>query len=324
MPYAIVAVARGGADVLERREIDPPVPAAGQVLLRQTAVGLNFIDIYFRKGLYPWPVESDLVLGSEGAGVVEAVGPEVAGFAAGQRVAYTVPNGGYATHRLVPASHLVALPDGIDDATAAAIMLKGLTAHYLVNRSYAAKAGDTVLVHAAAGGVGLILGQWLKALGATAIGTAGGAEKCRLAAASGYAHTIDYRTEDVAARVAEITGGAGVEAAYDSVGADTYAGSMAALKLHGTFVTFGQSSGPLVDIKVADLAKKSLKATRPTLFHFIADRAYLEAAAAELFALVTSGRIAVAINQTLPLEEAAEAHRLLEGRATTGCTVLTV
>lgn len=324
MPYTIAASGPGGPEVLERREIDMPMPGAGEVLIRQTAIGLNFIDIYFRRGLYPWPKEGDLVLGSEGAGVVEAVGPAVSGFETGQRVAYTVANGGYASHRLVPAVDLVALPDDIDDATAAAIMLKGLTVRYLTGTSYAAKSGDTVLAHAAAGGVGLLLGQWLKALGVTAIGTAGGAEKCRKAMASGYAEMIDTSSEDIAARVEDITGGAGVDAVYDSVGADTYAASMTALKLHGTFVAFGQSSGPIADFKLADLAAKSLKATRPTLFHFTRDRDWLDAAAAELFDMVRSGRIGVAINQTFPLEDAAEAHRQLEGRRTTGCTVLTV
>lgn len=322
MPYAIVAPRAGGAEILQKRQIDPPAPGEGQVLIRQSAVGVNFIDIYFRQGLYPWPVEKDLILGSEGAGVVEALGAGVEGFAPGDRVAYTFPNGAYATHRLVPATHLVALPDDIGDKTAAAVMLKGLTAHYLIHRSYEVKTGDRVLVHAAAGGVGLIVGQWLAALGAVAIGTAGGAEKCATAAANGYAHTIDYRSEDVAARVAEITGGAGVDAVYDSVGKDTYEGSLAALKTFGTFVSFGQSSGPVTEFKLTDLAKKSLFATRPTLFHFIADRDYLQSAAADLFAMVEGGKIKVAINLTLPLDQAAEAHRLLEGRKTTGCTVL--
>lgn len=322
MPYAIVAPQPGPADILEKRKIDPPVPGEGQALIRQTAVGMNFLDIYIRNGLYPWQVDKDLILGSEGAGLVEALGPGVEGFTVGERVAYTFLNGAYATHRLVPASHLVSLPDAIDDQVAAAIMLKGLTAHYLIHRSFKVKSGDWVLVHAAAGGVGLIVGQWLNALGVTAIGTAGGAEKCALAAKNGYAHTIDYRNEDVAARVAEITGGAGVDAVYDSVGKDTYESSLAALKTFGTLISFGQSSGPVTEFKLADLAKKSLSATRPTLFHFIADRAYLEKAAADLFAMVAGGRINIAINQTLPLEEAAEAHRLLEGRKTTGCTVL--
>lgn len=322
MPYAIVAPRTGSADLLEKRIINPPAPGEGQVLIHQTAVGVNYLDIYIRQGLYPWQVDKDLILGSEGAGVVEALGSGVSGFATGDRVAYTFLNGAYATHRLVPASHLVHLPDDIDDKVAAAIMLKGLTAHYLIHRSFKVKQGDWALVHAAAGGVGLIVGQWLEALGVTAIGTAGGAVKCALAADNGYAHTIDYRTEDVAARVAEITGGAGVDVVYDSVGKDTYKGSLAALKTFGTLVCFGQSSGPVTDFKLADLAAKSLSVTRPTLFHFIADRQYLEQAAGDLFDMVRGGVIKVAINQTLPLEEAAEAHRLLEGRKTTGCTVL--
>lgn len=324
MPYAMVATRQGGPEVFERREIDAPVPGDGQVRIRQAAVGLNYIDVYFRQGLYPWPVEADLVLGGEGAGVVEEAGPGVAGFSKGQRVAYTFPNGAYASERLVPASHLVNLPDSIDDRTAAAIMLKGLTVHYLVNRSYRVSPGDVVLVHAAAGGVGLILGQWLKALGATAIGTAGGADKCRMAAENGYVHTVDYRSEDVAARIADITGGRGVAAVYDSVGKDTYAASMASLAMHGTFVSFGQSSGPVTELTVADLAKKSLFATRPSLFHFLSDRAYLDSAAADLFEMVSSGKVKIQVNQSFPLEKVADAHQALEGRQTTGSTVLTV
>jgi len=234
MAYAIAAAQPGGSDVLTRIEITPPTPGEGEVMIRQSAVGLNFIDIYIRTGLYPWPVDENLILGCEGAGVVEAVGPGVTGFSAGDRVAYTVPNGAYATHRLVPAAMLVHLPDGVSDEQAAATMLKGLTAYYLLNDSYPAQAGETVLFHAAAGGVGLLAGQWLAARGVRAIGTAGGPAKCRLARDNGYAEAIDYRAEDFVARVRELTDGAGVAAVYDSVGADTVLGSVDCLKTFGT------------------------------------------------------------------------------------------
>lgn len=323
MPYAIVASHQGDSSVLQRREIDMPTPGAGEVVIRHTAVGLNFIDIYIRTGLYPWPVEKDHILGNEAAGVIEAVGDGVDGFAVGDRVAYVEHSGGgYASHRVIGTAKLVKVPDSIDDKTAAAVMLKGLTAHYLLHRSYPVNQGETVLFHAGAGGVGLIAGQWLAHKGVTAIATAGGAEKCALAAANGYQHVIDYRSQDFVAEVDSITGGAGVAAVYDGVGKDTYPGSLECLTNFGMFVSFGQSSG-VPEFVLADLAKHgSLSATRPTLFHFVADRAYLDQAAADLFALVGDGTIKVTINQERPLEEAADAQDQLEARKTTGCTVL--
>ena len=290
--------------------------------MRHNAIGVNFIDTYFRSGLYPWPVESDLVLGSEAAGVVAALGAGVSGFALGDRVAYTIPNGAYVAERVIDAKHLVHLPDGVSDDVAAASMLKGLTAHYLLHRSFKVQKGQTVLFHAAAGGVGLIAGQWLAAMGVTAIGTAGGPDKCALAAKHGYAHMIDYKSEDFVARVAEITDGAGVDAVYDSIGHDTIQGSLDCLKTLGTLVNFGQSSGPALDFKLSDLAAGSFTVTRPVLFHFTADRNYLEAASAELFAMIENGTLKINVNQRYDLTNAADAHRALEARQTTGSTVL--
>ena len=322
MAHAIIAHKPGGADILEWRGIDMPAPKAGEVLIRHTAVGVNFIDIYFRKGAYPWPVESDLTLGAEGAGIVEALGDGVTDFAKGDRVAYVSGNGAYSTHRALPAASLVKLPDTISDEIAAAAMLKGLTAHYLLHHSYPVKAGDTVLYHAAAGGVGLLIGQWLAAKGVRAIGTAGGPEKCALAKAHGFTDVIDYKAGDFVPQVMELTDGKGVEAVYDSVAADTLAGSLKCLKRFGTLVNFGQSSGPATDFKISDLAVGSLRLTRPTLFHFIAERTWLESASADLFNVIGDGTVTLAINQRFALEKAADAHAALESRKTTGSTVL--
>jgi len=283
---------------------------------------VNFLDVYYRGGSYPWPVEADLVTGSEGAGVVEAVGAGVTGFAVGQRVAYTTPNGAYATHRLLDAALLVPLPDDIPDEIAAAVMLKGLTAHYLLHHSFPVEAGQTVLFHAAAGGVGLIAGQWLAAKGVRAIGTAGGPEKCALALQNGYEAVIDYRAQDFVAEVGRLTGGKGVAAVYDSVGADTIMGSLDALERFGTLVSFGQSSGTPDQLKIKDLTRGSLRVTRPTLFHHVARRDWLLQAAEDLFGMIRSGRIVIRIDRSLPLQEVAEAHDGLEGRRTTGSTVL--
>jgi NADPH2:quinone reductase len=264
------------------------------------------------------------VLGSEGAGVIEAVGSDVQGLAVGDRVGYTLANGAYATHRLIDAAYVVKLPDNISSELAASIMLKGLTVAYLIHDSFKVKAGDTVLFHAAAGGVGLIAGQWLKALGATTIGTAGGPEKCALAKANGYDHVIDYKSTDFEAEVMRLTDGVGVDVTYDSVGNDTMARSLTSTRRHGTIIAFGQSSGPYADFKITDLAKGSYYLSRPTLFHFAGDRAWLEAASAKLFTAVTDGTIDVSINQRFALEDVAKAHDALTGRATTGCTILTV
>jgi len=262
-----------------------------RVLIRQTAIGVNFIDIYFRQGLYPWQVASDLILGSEGAGVVDTAGPDASGFDVGQRVDYAIANGAYATHRLVPAAQIVALPDDISDEVAAAVMLKGLTAYYPIRDSYDAKPGDTVLFHAAAGGVRLIAGQWLQARGVRAIGTAVGVEKCALARAHGYGDVIDYQREDFVSRVKELTDGAGVAGVFDSVGRDTIMGSVACLARFGTFVSFGQSSGMPDMFRISDLATGSLRLTRPILFHYTASLARLETATAALFDVIRTGEV---------------------------------
>ena len=324
MTYAMAAVRPGGSDMIRRIDIDVPAAGAGEVVIAHEAIGINFIDIYIRTGAYPWPVDKDLILGSEGAGIITAVGEGVSHVAVGDRVGYTLPNGAYATHRAINADMVVKLPDAITSDVAAAIMLKGLTVAYLVEDSHVVQAGDTVLFHAAAGGVGLLAGQWLKSLGATAIGTAGGPDKCALAAAHGYDHVIDYKTEDVVTRVMEITGNAGVDVAYDSVGKDTFAGTLASVKRHGRIVAFGQSSGPYADFKIADLGAGSLHLTRPTLFHFATSRPWLEAASETLFGLVGDGTLKVNVNQRFPLEEVTAAHEALAARQTTGCTILDV
>ena len=324
MGYAMAAATPGGTEVIRRIEIGEITPAAGEVVIAHEAIGVNFIDIYIRTGAYPWPVDKDLILGSEGAGTVTAVGEGVTHLAVGDRVGYTLPNGAYATTRAINAGMVVKLPDAIASDIAAAIMLKGLTVAYLLTRSYQVKAGDTVLFHAAAGGVGLLAGQWMKALGATTIGTAGGPEKCALARANGYDHVIDYRSEDFAAEVMKITDGAGVNAVYDSVGRDTMAKSLACTRRHGTVVHFGQSSGPYDDFQIKELAAGSLYLTRPTLFHFATERDWLEAASADMFAKVADGTLKVSINKRAPLEDVAAVHEALASRQTTGCTVLTV
>jgi NADPH2:quinone reductase len=263
-----------------------------------------------------------LIPGGEAAGVVDAVG-EGAAFKIGDRVAYTLPIGAYRTRRVVPADRLVKLPDGIAFDVAASMMLKGMTTQFLLTSCYAVKAGDIVLVHAAAGGVGLLMGQWLKSLGATAIGTVGSSDKIAVAKASGYSHVIDYRADDFAVRVKDITGGKGCDVVYDSVANDTWRGSLKCLRRRGLFVCFGQSSGPIVDFKFTDLvAGGSLYATRPTLFDYIKTAEELQARAADLFAKVLSGAVKAHIGQRMPLRDAAQAHRDLEARRTTGSTVL--
>jgi len=323
MTHAIVQDETGGPDVLSYREIPDPVPGPGELVVRHTAIGLNYIDTYFRKGLYPAPNGMPMTIGNEAAGVVEAVGDGVTLFSPGDRVAYAGPLGAYAQRRAIAADKVVAIPDGVADETAAAMMLKGMTARYLLKEVYKVEPGSTILCHAAAGGVGLIVGQWAKALGATAIGTVGSAEKAELARQNGYAHVINYREEDFVARVKELTDGRGVDVVYDSVGKDTYPGSLDCLRPLGMWATFGQSSGVIENFNLADLASRgSLFATRPTLFTYIATRPRLEANAADLFAAVADGSVNIAIGQTFPLADAAGAHRALEGRKTTGSTVL--
>lgn len=323
MAYRIVADGIGGPDVLKREEIEVGAPGAGQVRLRHTAVGLNYLDTYFRSGLYPWPPNAEPVAGGEAVGIVEAVGEGVSGFAEGDRVGYTLPIGAYTSHRIVPADRMMHIPDGVSDEVAACSILKGLTAHYLITRTFPVKPEHTVLFQAAAGGVGLIAGQWLKHIGATAIGTAGGAEKCALAAANGYGHVIDYRAKDFVAEVNEITNGEKCHVVFDGVGKDTYPGSLDCLRRLGMFVTFGNASGAIEDFSLKDIASRGgLFATRPSLFNYIVTRDELEEGASALFGLIADGTIKVAVNQTYPLSDVAEAHRALEARETTGSTVL--
>src|ERR1700722_18234614 len=314
----------GGPEALEWAALVTAAPRHGEVRIVQRAIGVNFIDTYFRSGLYPWP-STPLIPGAEAAGVVTQVGEAVTGFNVGDRVAYTMPLGAYRTQRVVPAERLVKLPDAISFDVAASVMLKGLTAQFLLTSCYPVKAGDTVLVHAAAGGVGLLLGQWLKVIGATSIGTAGSPEKAAIAKANGYSHVINYRSEDFAARVQEITGAKGCDVVYDSVGKDTWRGSLKCLRRRGMFVSFGQSSGPITEFGVGDLQSGgSLYACRPTLFDYVAGSEELQARAADLFAALGKGNIKSHIGQRVALRDAAQAHRELESRRTVGATVLQV
>lgn len=322
MPHAIRIHQHGGPEVLTWEEVEVGEPGPGQVRLRHTAIGLNFIDVYHRTGLYPIPLPFSP--GSEGAGVVEAVGPGVTSLKPGDRVGYcTAGVGGYAEVRLAPADKLVPLPDWLDDQTAAAMLLQGMTTRYLLRKTYPVRAGDTVLVHAAAGGVGLIACQWANALGATVIGTVGSAAKAELARAHGCHHVINYAEEDFAAKVRELTGGRGVEVVYDGIGKDTFEKSLDCLKLRGFMVTFGNASGPVPPMPPALLGQKGgLFLTRPSLAHYTATRDELLETAADLFSVVRDGRVKINVHQTFALKDAAEAHRALEGRKTTGSTVL--
>lgn len=323
MAGAVVAHRPGGPEVLEWTELAVEMPGPGEVLIRQEAAGLNFIDTYYRSGLYPWP-EGVLVPGAEAAGTVVAVGAGVTAFSAGQRVAYLERTGAYREMRVMPADRLFLLPDGIDAALAASVLLKGLTAQALVSTAAPVEAGQTVLVHAAAGGVGLLLGQWIASLGARAIGTAGSPEKAALARAHGYDAVIEYRREDFAARVAELTDGALCDTVFDAVGKDTWRGSLACLRPHGRFVSFGQASGPIEGFRIADLAAGSRSAIRPVVFDYLATPQERRARSEALFARLADGRLRAAPAARLPLREAAQAHRALEGRATTGSTILTM
>lgn len=318
---AIVARGVGDPSVLEWTEVPAAAPGPGEVLVAHRAVGVNFIDTYFRKGVYPWPSEPHIP-GAEAAGVVEAVGGGV-NFKVGDRVAYIMNIGAYRTRRVVPADRLVKVPDEIPFEVAASVMLKGMTAQFLVTSCFAVQRGQHVLVHAAAGGVGLLLGQWLSSLGAVAIGTVGSEEKMQIARDNGYAHLVNYRKEDFAARVREITQGAGCDVVYDSVGNDTWRGSLKSLKPRGLFVCFGQSSGVIADFKLADLsAGGSLYCTRPTLFDYIRKREDLEARSSDLFERMRGGKLRAHVGQKVALKDAAEAHRELESRRTTGAMVL--
>jgi NADPH2:quinone reductase len=324
MPHAIRFHKTGGPEVMVWEEIHLGKPGAGEVRIRQTTIGLNFTDVYHRTGLYPVPLPSGL--GGEGAGVVEEVGPGVTDLKPGDRVAYgSAPLGAYAEARLIPADRLIKLPNSIDDKTAAAMMLKGLTAQYLIRQTYRVKPGDTILLHAAAGGVGLILSQWAKHLGATVIGTVGSDDKAMLARANGCEHVIVYTREDFVRRVAEITDGKKVPVVYDSVGKDTFLKSLDCCAPLGLVALFGQSSGAVEPFNLGILAAKgSLYVTRPTQISYTAKRENLVAMAKELFEVVESGAVKIAVNQTYPLKDAARAHTDLEARRTMGSTVLTV
>jgi NADPH2:quinone reductase len=317
----IVARTAGGPEVLEWVALETPAPGPGEVRIEQRAIGVNFIDTYYRSGSYPWP-STPLIPGAEAAGVVDAVGPGVRDIAVGDRVAYVLQVGAYRTRRNVPAERLVKLPASVDFDTAASIMLKGLTAQFLLTSCYPVKAGDTVLVHAAAGGVGLLMGQWLRSIGAVAIGTVGSAAKVSIALANGYSHVLDNSAGDFVAQVQALAP-KGCDVTYDSVGKDTWRGSLKVLRPRGMFVSFGQSSGAISDFKLADLATGgSLFASRPILFDYIRSREELRMRADDLFGRLAAGTVGVHIGQRLPLQAAAEAHRALASRRTTGSTVL--
>jgi NADPH2:quinone reductase len=321
MSMAIRMHATGGPDVLRWEHVPKPEPGPGELLIRHEAVGLNYIDVYFRTGLYKLP-HLPAVIGQEGAGVVEALGPDIAGFSVGDRVAYAGSLGAYATHRVIHASAVLRLPQGIDAKVAAAITLQGLTAHYLIFRTFKVKPGDKVLVHAAAGGVGLLICQWASHLGATVIGVTSTAEKADLARQHGAAHTI-IGHQTLAADVKRITSGEMVPVVYDSVGRDTFNASLDCLAPLGLMVSFGNSSGPVPPVELSLLsAKGSLFLTRPSLATYTAKPAIRDQMAADLFAAIRDGILTPHINQTFPLEQAAAAHIALEGRQTTGQTVL--
>jgi NADPH2:quinone reductase len=320
--HALRIAQTGGPEVLSYDEVEVGDPGEGQVLLRQTAIGVNYIDTYFRSGLYPLQLPSGL--GQEGCGVVEKIGKGVKGLKAGDRVAYaSAPPGSYSTARLFPAARVVKVPKEIDDKTAAKMMLQGMTAEYLLHRTYKVKKGDTILVHAAAGGMGLILGQWAKALGATVIGTVSTDDKAAIAKKHGYKHVIVYSREDFVARVKEITKGKGVPVVYDGVGKDTWPKSLDCLAVRGLMVSFGNASGPLPPINSGDLnSRGSLFFTRPTMGHYTATRPDLELSAGRVMSAIKSGKLKIRINQTYALKDAAQAHRDLQDRKTTGSILL--
>jgi NADPH2:quinone reductase len=321
MTIAIVARAKGGPEVLNVEEWQVGEPGPGQIRVLQTAIGVNFIDTYQRSGLYP--IETPFILGNEGVGTVAAVGEGVEGFQPGDRVAYQGQIGAYARERLLSADRVIPVPDGIDDRQVAAMMLKGLTAYYLLFKTWPVKAGETTLVHAAAGGVGTILCQWAKSLGARVIGTAGSKDKVELALQNGCDAVINYREEDFAARVRELTDGKGVDVVYDGVGKDTFEKSLDCLRPRGLMVSFGNASGVVSIPDLTVLSREgSLYVTRPTTAHYFAKREDLLEGANALFAAVKSGAVKIAVNHAYRLEEAAEAHRALEARETTGSVVL--
>ena len=322
MTHAIRVHEYGGPEVLKWEEVEVGDPGPGQIRIRQTAVGLNYIDVYLRTGLYPQET-MPFTPGMEGAGVITAVGKGVRDLKVGRRVAYAGPVGAYAIERLIAADRVVRIPEGVSDKTAAAIMLKGMTAQYLLRRTYKVGPDTTLLFHAAAGGVGMIACQWAASLGATVIGTVGSAGKALIARSHGCAYVINTREEDVIAKVRDLTKGKGVDVVYDSIGKDTFSASLDCLKPRGTWVSFGQASGPVPEFRINLLAQKgSLFATRPALGDYIATRKELVSTANDLFDVVAKGKVKIAINQTYSLDEAERAHSDLEGRLTTGSTLL--
>ena len=322
MTHAIRVHEYGGPDVLKWEEVKVGEPGPGEVRIKQTAIGLNFIDIYLRTGLYPQP-SFPFIPGMEGAGIVTAVGEGVRDLKVGRRVAYAGPAGAYAEERLIAADRVVKIPSEVSDETAAAIMLKGMTAQYLLRRTYKVERDTTLLFHAAAGGVGLIACQWAHSLGATVIGTVGSAGKALIARAHGCDHVINIREEDLVAKVKDYTKGKGVDVVYDSIGKETFPASLDCLKPLGTWVSFGQSSGPVPEFKITLLSQKgSLFATRPSLNDYTRSRKDLVAAANDLFEVIGESKVKIAVNQTYPLVDAARAHHDLESRLTTGSTVL--
>jgi len=322
MTKAIRMFKTGGPEVMEYVDVEVGDPGPGEVRIRHAAVGLNFIDVYFRIGLYPQPLPSGL--GQEGAGTIEAVGAGVAGFKVGDRVAYAGrPNGAYAEARVMPADILVKLPDSISFDTAAAMMLQGMTVQYLLRQTYPLKGGETILLHAAAGGIGLIACQWARALGVTVIGTVSTDEKAALATAAGCTHVINYKSENFVERVKELTNGKGVPVVYDSIGKDTFIGSLDCLSPRGMMVSFGSASGPVSPFGVSELASRgSLFLTRPSLGNYVATREALDATAGDLFAMVEAKKVNIDINQRYALKDVGQAHSDLEGRKTTGSTIL--
>ncbi len=322
MTHAIVQHKAGGPEVMVWEEIVVPDPEPGQAFVRHTSIGVNYIDVYHRMGKYPIP-EFPITIGMEAAGVVEAVGDDVTNVVVGDRVAYaTRPIGAYAQARLIDASRLVLIPNEIADKVAATLMLKGMTAGYLLTRTHVVKAGDVVLVHAAAGGMGLYLSQWAKSLDAVVVGTVSTPEKAELAKAHGCDHVIDYTSEDFTARVLKITDGRGCDVVYDGVGQATFSGSLAALGTLGHMISFGNASGSATGIEMADLAAKSLTLSRPNLFHYTDTVPELNALAEEVFSAVQAGALNPEVRQVYDLKDAAQAHRDLQARATTGATIL--
>jgi len=323
MVAAVRVHKHGGPEVLTYEQIEVGAPGPGQIKVKNRACGVNYIDTYFRMGMYPSPVGLPFVSGNEGAGEVMAVGPGVTDIKVGDRVGYVTALGGYSEERLMPADRAVKLPDGITFEQAAAMMLKGMTAQYLLRRTYKVERGSTILVHAAAGGVGVILCQWGNALGATVIGTVGSEEKAKIAKANGAHHTILYRNEDFAAKVKEITGGKLCDVVYDGIGKTTFPASLDCIRPLGMFASFGSASGPIEAFNINLLQTKgSLFATRPTLNTYVAKREDLLATAKDLFDVVSSGKVKIPVNQKYPLKDAAKAHKDLEGRGTTGSSIL--